>query len=280
MNPLGKIPPSGILQLMKKLLPLFFSLPLFGAYIGNPADPAIMNTGFLSSTYPFFKFTTGYIGDYISDKRYTAVKQDEALEDAADLRHFGLHSQLASVSMIILERLEVFGYVGGSKEHAKFRKKATMDDLQEVMTDFHSTYQFSWSTGAKAILLQWGQTYFSTDFTYFAIPESPKSYFRYFNRLNLNIDLEKQKTSLEEWQISAALASRIWFITPYIGGTYLHSRLHVEGAEGISPITYQNEKNWGYFFGLTVSLTGRFHINLERRMGDEFAYAFSTIAVF
>ncbi|HSX27126.1 MAG TPA: hypothetical protein VLE89_09005 [Chlamydiales bacterium] len=261
---------------------LFFLLPLslFSAYIGNPANPAIMNTGFFSSSYPFFKFTTGYIADYISDKRYVAPQKDPDIDPNNAFRHFGLHSQLASVSMIIVERLELFGYVGGSKEHVQYRKKASLSDLEEIFSHFQSTYQFSWSTGGRAILLQWGQTYFTTDFTYFAVPSSPKAFFKFLNRLNLPMDLTKQKTSLREWQVSAALASRFLFFTPYFGGTYLHSRLHLSSGPDIPSITYRNEKKWGYFFGFTVSLTGRFHLNFERRMRDEFAYAFSTIAVF
>jgi hypothetical protein len=241
---------------------LFFlaSLPLFGAYIGNPADPALMNTGFFSASYPFFKFTSGYIYDYTSNKRY--VTDEDPL-----IHKFGLHSQLASFSFIFIERLQIFGTAGGTKEVVEEKK------IYDMMFDVHTDYHFSWSAGAKVILLQWGQTYFSTDFTYFDIPSSHHSFFKYLNRLNLPIRTEKQEFSLREWQISAGLSSRFFFLTPYAGGTYLHSRLHAQK-------TYHNQANWGYFFGLTLSLTGRFHLNFERRMRDEFAYTFSTIAVF
>src|SRR3990167_4134730 len=112
---------------------LFFTLPLFGAYIGNPAEPALMNTGFFSSSYPLFKFTSGYIGDYISDKRYVTSQSDPN-----PVKHFGLHSQMATLSFIFIERLEIFGNVGGTKEHAKIKEVPTKDDLTEVLTDFKS----------------------------------------------------------------------------------------------------------------------------------------------
>lgn len=182
--------------------------------------------------------------------------------------------------MIFIERLQIFGTAGGSKEHAKLKKRPSVEDLSSTFFDFQSAYHFSWSVGSKVVLLQWGQTYFSTDFTYFAIPSSPKSFFKYFNRLNLPLDLTKQKLSLREWQISAGLSSRFFFLTPYGGITYLHSKLHVQEGPEVPSINYYNEKKIGYFYGLTVSLTGRFHVNLERRVRDEFAYAFSTIAVF
>lgn len=239
---------------------LFAALPLFGAYVGNPADPALMNTGFFSSSYPFFKFTSGYIYDYTSNKRYVAPS-DPAI------KQFGLHSQLASFSLIFIERLQFFGTAGGSKEMIKEQP------IYDTILDSHTDYHFSWSAGTKVILLQWGQTYFSTDFTYFAIPASHKSFFKFLNRMNLPLEIEKQKLSLREWQVSAGLSSRFFFLTPYAGTTYLHSRLHAD-------INYRNQVNWGFFYGLTVSLTGRLQLNFERRVRDEFAYTFATIAVF
>lgn len=239
---------------------VFAILPLFGAYVGNPADPALMSTGFFSSSYPFFKFTSGYIYDYTSNKRFEAPDQV--------IKRFGLHSQLASFSLIFIERIQFFGTAGGTKEVLK------EEPIYDAVFDAHTNYHFSWSAGTKVILLQWGQTYFSGDFTYFAIPSSSKSFYKFLNRMNLPLETEeKQKLSLKEWQVSAALSSRFFFLTPYAGATYLHSRLHAQ-------IKYRNELNWGYFYGLTVSLTGRLHLNFERRMRDEFAYTFSTIAVF
>lgn len=237
------------------------ALPLFGAYVGNPADPAIMNTGIFSEGYPFFKFTSGYIYDYTQNKRFVSDN------DQQTIKKFGLHSQLASFSLIFIERLQLFGTAGGTKETVEEQP------IFDTILDVHTNYHFSWSTGGKVILFQWGQTFFSTDFTYFAIPSSEKSFFKYLNHMNLPVGGEKQKFSLREWQISAGLSSRFFFLTPYGGATYLHSKLHAD-------INYHNAETWGFFYGLTLSVTGRFHLNFERRVRDEFAYTFSTIAVF
>jgi hypothetical protein len=239
---------------------LLAALPLFGTYVGNPADPALMSTGIFSTTYPFFKFTSGYIYDYTSNKRYVGSNQA--------IKKFGLHSQLASFSLILVERLQLFGTAGGSKEMIK------EEPIYTSLFDTHTDYHFSWSAGAKLILLQWGKTYFSGDFTYFAIPPSSKSFFKYLNRLNLPMTLdEKAKLSLKEWQVSAALSSRFFFLCPYGGVSYLHSKLKAD-------VNYHNAVNWGFFYGLTVSLTGRLQLNFERRVRDEFAYTFATTAVF
>lgn len=240
---------------------LLASFPLFGFMIGNPADPAIMNTGFFTSSYPFFKLTSGYTYDYTPDKRYET-------EDDEVIKKFGLHSQLASFSLILIERLQIYGTAGGTKETIKEQP------IYDMIFDAHTNYHFSYSVGAKVILLQWGQTYLTTDFGYFDMPASQKSFFKYLNRLNLPLEIdEKKKFHLDEWQGSLGLASRFLFLTPYFGGVYLHSRLYADK-------TYHNKDKWGYFYGITLSLSGRLHLNFERRMRDESAYTLSTIAVF
>src|SRR5437016_151598 len=133
---------------MIRYLILFFvqMTSLFGAYIGNPANPAIMNTGIFSLHNPFIKGTSGYIADYITDKKYETNQKIDSLDLNDTFRDFIIHSQLASFSVILLERLELFGTVGGSKERIKPDEKSPVD------FDFESNYHFSWSTGAKVVL--------------------------------------------------------------------------------------------------------------------------------
>lgn len=280
MHSIAKMSLSRILLHMRWLF-FLAALPLFGAYIGNPADPALMNTGFFSAQYPFFKLTSGYVGDYVSDKRYEAHQTSEDFDPNNAFRHFGVHSQMASVSLILVERLEIFGTAGGAKEHAQWCKKPSWSDATTTFLDFESNYQFAWSTGAKVVFLQWGSVFLSGDFTYFAIPSSHKSYFKFFNRLSLPLDTAPiQKFGLSEWQTALALSVRFVFLTPYAGINYISSHLNVQSGPEVPAIHYTNQQNFGYFYGLTLSLTGRFHLNIERRVRNEFAYGFSTIAVF
>lgn len=259
---------------------LFPFVSLLAGYIGNPANPGIMNNGFFTSTNPFFKVTTGYYGDYISNIRFTPTKVSPDFDPDGAIRQFGLHSQMATASLILLERIEIYGSAGGSKEHGKFSKNVSLGEVSDVLLDFKSTYTFSWSTGTRIILLKWGPLYLSTQFDYFQVPSSSQSYFKFLNRLNLPLETEKQPFSIDEWQICAALSARLFFLTPYAGGTYMKAKLNIHSGVDVPPLYYENKENWGYFFGLTVSLTGRFHLNFERRMRDEFAYSFATIAVF
>ena len=132
----------------------------------------------------------------------------------------------------------------------------------------------------KAILLRWGNTCFGADFSYFAVPSTPKSFFRFFNRLDLPIEMSPQKFSIKEWQVNAGLAAQFAILTPYVGATYLHSRMTINQGPDTPATTYANARSIGYFYGLTLSVTGRLHLNFERRLTDEFGYSFATTAVF
>ncbi len=101
------------------LFSIFSLSSLFGVYVGNPAAPSIMNTGFFSAHNPLVKGTTGYIADYTTDKLFEADKKNDSFDPDDAFRKFIIHSRLASFSVILLERLEIFGTVGGSKPRIK-----------------------------------------------------------------------------------------------------------------------------------------------------------------
>lgn len=261
---------------MQKLLSLFlfFSMPLLASYIGNPSGPCVMNSGFFSRGY-LIKGTSGYLYDYSTIKRYHAPKTKEGFDPNSTFKEFGIHSQMGTLSLILLERIEIFGALGGSKEQTKGKTHPS------TPFEFESKYQFSWAAGAKTVLLQWGTTSLGCDFTYFAIPSTPQSFFQYFDRFQLPIDFGKQKVYLNEWEIACGLSTRFFgMLAPYIAGSYLYSHLHVDESKEIGKITYENQSKWGYLFGITLSLTGKFHINLERRLKNESGYSLATIAVF
>jgi hypothetical protein len=251
---------------------------LFASPIGNPASPGLMQGGIFSFN-PWVKVTTGYLTDYVSNMPLKPFDEKTVFGANDSFGHFGLHSQMASCSIVLLQRLEVYALLGGSKEHLK-RRPEQKPSLFSALFDFQSSYHFSWASGLHVILLQWGQTFFSVNASYFAVPSSQKSFFRFLNRLHLPLDSEKQRFNLREWQFDAALSSRFWIFTPYAGASYLRTRLHIQSGQESNPFTYKNSRTIGYFYGLTLSLTGKFHLIGERRVRDEYAYTFSTLAVF
>ncbi|MCC6127791.1 MAG: hypothetical protein IT584_01125, partial [Chlamydiae bacterium] len=221
MASVTEIPSSRILSGMRILLFLFAPFLLHAFYVGNPGSPGIMNSGFFTRCNPWIKITSGYLADYTSNKRYAASQTSQNFDPNDTFKEFGLHSQLGSFSLIFLERLELMGTFGGTKERAKWHGQPMDDNPVSIYIDFKSSHSFSWSAGAKVILLQWGKTFLSTDFTYFEVPETAGSYFSFFQKSNDAPPPEKQHFNMKEWQVNFGLASQFWFFTPYGGVNYL-----------------------------------------------------------
>ena len=238
-----------------------------------------MQSGIFSSPNPWVKVTTGYLADYVSNMPLNLSNGSAPFDPKQTFKHFGLHSQMASFSLVLLQRLEAYALLGGSKEHLRWHDEP-QTSLFSSLFDFQTSYHFSWAGGVRVVLLQWGQTFLSCDGSYFAVPSSQKSFFKFLNRLHLPLDQEKQHFNLREWQAGLALSSRFWIITPYAGMKYFHARLHIQPGTETSSLNYRNSKRIGYYYGVTLSITSKFLITGERRVRDEFAYMFSTQAVF
>ncbi len=252
---------------------------LASAPVGNPSSPALVKSGIFSPCNPWIAFSTGYLADYVSDMKLSLSSGSLEFDPHPTFDKFQLHSQMASVSLILLQRLEAYALLGGTKEKLALETDPKTP-LYSDLFDFQSSYHFSWAAGMKIVLLEWGRTYFSIDGNYFAVPSSHKSFFKFLNRLNLPLETEKQTFYLREWQMGASLASSFWIFTPYVGMKYLHAKLRIQEGQLNSPLIYRNERSIGYYYGLTLNLTSKFQITGERRMRDEFAYMFSTQAIF
>jgi hypothetical protein len=256
---------------------IFLAASLIAAPVGNPAGPALTSGGFLPN--PFFKLATGYLADYISDMRLSLSKGEADFDAENTLHRFGLHSQMATFSLSLLQRIEFYTLLGGSKEHVNLKEEPDTP-LFSALFGFKTTYHFSWAAGARVVLLQWGQTYFSADGSYFTVPTSQQAFFSFLNRLNLPLDENEQHFFLREWQGGVALSSCFWFLTPYVGIKYLNTTLQIESGPENSSLTYRNEKRIGYYFGATLSFFNKFFLLFEQRLRDEFAYMGSAYIVF
>ena len=193
------------------------------------------------------------------------------------LKRFGLHSQMAVFSLALLNRLEFYTLLGGSKEIVKLHKEP---ETPFSLFEFQTTYHFSWAVGTRIVFLQWGQTFLSMDGSYFSVPSSQHAFFKFLNRANVPLDENEQQLHLREWQIGAALSSRFWFLTPYIGVKYLRTTLRIQEGPENSTLTYRNHPRIGYYFGATISLLNTIFVTVERRVRDEFAYMGTAYAAF
>ena len=146
----------------KSGLSVFFSLAALSAFaspVNNPAAPGLMQSGIFSSPNPWIKVTTGYMADYVSNMPLKLSTGSAAFDPKESFKHFGLHSQMASFSLVLLQRLEAYTLLGGSKEHLEWHAEPHTS-LYSSLFDFQTSYHFSWAGGVRIVLLQWGQTFF------------------------------------------------------------------------------------------------------------------------
>lgn len=195
------------------------------------------------------------------------------------VKRFGLHSQMAELSLSLLNRIEFYTLLGGSKEHVKLHTEPETP-FYSALFEFQTTYHFSWSVGVRAVFLQWGQTFLSADGSYFTVPTSQHAFFKFLNRMDIPLDSNEQHLYLRQWQAGAALSSCFWCLTPYIGAKYSHTTLRIQEGPENSTLTYENRPRFGYYFGATLSILDKVFITVERRLRDESAYMGTACAAF
>lgn len=244
------------------LLFLLFSANLFALYTGNPAGPSLLRHGMVTPINSLVTITTGYVYTKVWDMDLTPkdLPPDVTLEKIGDTE---MLSNFASVGLILLRRLEVYSYLGVSKESIDWKSR-----LPFTSNELETKNHFSFSVGAKAIMLQFGGTVFSLDFQYFTLPSTDKLLPKIVN-LYMPIPLGKQYLNMDQWQVAAGLASKIGPFCPYIGGKYSKVRLKVNSTEGIPNLAFRNRNNWGLFAGASINFGTLLSATGEIRWFDE-----------
>jgi hypothetical protein len=105
--------------MFQRIAPLLFfffaSGALFAAPVGNPGTPGLMSGGLFTGSNPWIKASTGYLADYVSDLRLdlsSGSSTEEGLDPDKTFSKFGLHSQMATFSLVFLQRLETYALLG------------------------------------------------------------------------------------------------------------------------------------------------------------------------
>lgn len=259
---------------------IIFSPYIYATYTGNPASPTLVSYGLFSGNYPWFKSKSGYVYDFTKDKNYVLVSHRENFPNIEKVNTFRLDSNFAKISFILVQRLEFYGLFGTSQETLKWTSppKAGFTTMNTKLSADTSSH-FSWATGAKVILLEFGRTYFGLDFQFFRI-NAPGKFSYVLNQLNYPFDFGPTYLILREKQISFAAARKMGFLTPYFGLSYLKSELHMK-ADGVeNSLYFKNSTKFGLYVGGTLLLTSRFQITAEGRFLNEDAFSISIMTLF
>lgn len=263
---------------MKKFfLFFFFSLLSHASYVGNIAGPAILEKGLFSDKDPWIKVQTGYLVDFTNDKKLVSDHNIPILGNENRINDFEIISNMGMISVVLRERMEIYGMLGQSKIELNWFSNAPNDEEENgQFRKIESDYNFSWITGTKVILLQFGKTYFGLDFAYFRIPNIKRSLY-FLNDESIPFNTNPQYLTLREWHLAFGLASTMGYFTPYLGGKYLLTKIRFRSDNSFN---LKNRLSFGIFLGTTISVGEKFSLNAEARLHDELAYSVSGSAAF
>jgi len=235
---------------------LFFISTSYGITIGNPADPALIDTGLIFEEAPFMSFRTSYLSNYIIKAKYRNLNGTEVNTSYTNYIGKGI--------LNIMKRLDVYAFVGaarGDSTAVSNTQKITIEQKQMITA----------GGGAKAIIFEDKERYFwGVD----------AKYYRYYpsvdhvivNGADVNIDELELKTW--QWEFSSAVARRYQLFTPYAGISYLIARQKPKDANQY--ITNSKQINpWGLFLGTTMTYRDAFSLNAEAKFFNQIEYGIS-----
>lgn len=254
---------------------LFFSTPLFSYAVGNFADPEMYRESASPLRRGNIELRTGYLFDYL----YKLPMREEFVTKDSDDTDLAMNTYAAIITMNLCQRLDLYTILGSSK-------------MQEEEIGFIPR-RFSWSLGAKAVLLQWGCCCFSVDSKYLATKQKPSYYV--LEEGQPAFVLSNLDFTYQEFQIALGFGYRFSSFTTYWGATYTDAKLEPNTnfilleipAFGEGAIyaddnlkSNVNQYRFGVVWGFSLLACGKMSLNVESRHLDQNAVNVSSIIQF
>lgn len=241
-----------------KYLSLFvlFHSVVFGLYMGNPAEPEIIDQGLFIPQDSFAAVKVGYEGDIVSDRKLRSMGKGR-IDD------FELTMNQAVVTLNYMDRFEMYGSGGAMSSTFYFRPKT--DNQRRV---FQTHDHWTGGCGARALLAQWGNTGIGVD----AKIQWGRAGIKWIT-VNGVSHASGAHLSYQEWQASFAVFHTIDLFTPYLGVKY--SNVHAS-ANSLSRSVYShrsfkmyNRDRFGIAFGCNLSQGKKIDLFAEVQLIDE-----------
>lgn len=249
---------------------LFLPLSAFALYNGNPALPAMPESGLFISEDFWFGVKTGYEVDYVFYRQlHLKGKGLHGLrkrgKDFTSLSNFGV------LTFNFNDRVEIFTTLGTMSAHFSQRP------LEDKTVSYHTDSNFAWGVGGRALLAYWGElqatvnaAYVQSDLNLSSLKVNGHSY-----------STRDAEANFIEWQVGAGISYRVdWFI-PYFGVDFSDFRSRFEHLRSISfifpkkHVTFKESHPIGLFLGFGVSADKGFALNIEGRIINEYAVSAS-----
>ena len=241
-----------------KYLSLFTVLQaaLSALYMGNPAEPEIIDQGFFIPQSHSFGFKLGYEGDLVLDRKLRSIDK------------FEMSFNQAVIALNYLDRFELYGNGGAWSTTFCFRPKSD-HKRREFQTHDHGTV----GGGARLLLAQWGNTGIGID---------GKIQWAQAGIKWITVDGVSHSSGAHlfyrEWQASFGVYHTIDLFTPYLGVKYstVHSKVsHLSSA--IYPhghFKMYSRNRFGMALGCTLSQGKKVDLFAEVELLDEQALTF------
>ncbi|HUD01965.1 MAG TPA: hypothetical protein VMR37_06530 [Rhabdochlamydiaceae bacterium] len=242
---------------------VFFQSLASALYMGNPAEPEIIDTGFFIPQDYCIGVKIGYQGDWAFDRFLRSYQGSSGKID-----QFEIMMNQGVITLNYLDRFELYGSVGSMRDHFWYRPK-----VDKIRREFETHYQWTAGAGARLLLAQWGNTGIGLD----GKVQYGKPGIQWIT-VNGVSHSTGAHLSYCEWQGSVAVYHTLGFFTPYLGAKYSNVHATVDGlSKSVYPHKHfkmTNRCRFGMALGCTLSQGKKVDVNLEVQLIDEQALTF------
>jgi hypothetical protein len=180
-----------------------------------------------------------------------------------------------TVTLNILDRLDVYGVLGSSRTCAEWRFLDIAGNVHNTqMETFHN---FLWGVGARAILFEWGNCDLGLGGRYSSADYKPI----WLTIDGVNVPVSGTHCRWREWQVNLDVSYHIDIFTPYAGVKYSNARTRIGefgtaiSTSGSGSNHFRNRVPVGLYIGCGLSTGKYFMLNVEGRLIDEEAVSIS-----
>jgi len=248
---------------------LFAILKTFSAPVGNTAAPALIREGFLIPSSSWVNFRVGYEGDFVGNGNLKQV-----VEGIGPVDTFQQYTNSGTVTLNILERLDLYGIIGSSRVMTDWRiERGTKITRFQLETFYH----FLYGLGARGIVYEWDKLCIGMGGRYSFCNYQPS----YLTANAVPVAVGEARLKWREWQIDLDLSYHIDLFTPYLGVKYSNANAKLGtftttiSGSGVGANEFENKTPVGMVIGCSISNGKYFMLNVEGRFFDEEAVTIS-----
>lgn len=243
---------------MKALLIFFAVGAAYGAPIGNPASPALLQEGLFIADTVWCQPRASFIEDFLMQKNLTGSRHDSHV---GNVKINGT-SSLGSASWSIRERFDLSFIAGSGTKTLRFSLHGE---------PYKARYQggLIWYGEAKLILIEMKDTTLSGygEAGGWDWASGPL-------QVDGNVVSRHSDLLMRFWTVGATLSQKIGMIIPYGGVAIMRSRWKLDETE-TGGFYFHQKYPIGPLFGCSVSNASKFLLNIEWRGWIENAVSLS-----